>query len=165
MDERSELAAVYRGIPQNDLGPRTDVLDGCRKSEGIEMMLRGMAPHVIIVDELGGVKDAEAVKMAWNAGVRLIATAHAYGLDDFRDRLGLGQLTTKEGFERMIILGMNNGKRWIRVMDSDGNESDCFIQGSGLSDGFRRVYGCGLEDVGKADREAACASKAHGYTP
>ena len=38
IDERSELGASYRGIPQNDLGPRTDILDGCRKSEGIELV-------------------------------------------------------------------------------------------------------------------------------
>ena len=27
VDERSELGACYQGVPQNDLGPRTDVLD------------------------------------------------------------------------------------------------------------------------------------------
>ena len=32
-DERSELGACYQGVPQNDLGMRTDVLDGCPKSD------------------------------------------------------------------------------------------------------------------------------------
>ena len=34
MDERSELAGSYLGRPQNDLGMRTDVLDGCPKAQG-----------------------------------------------------------------------------------------------------------------------------------
>ena len=34
VDERSELAGCCRGVPQNDIGMRTDVLDGCRKAEG-----------------------------------------------------------------------------------------------------------------------------------
>lgn len=35
VDERSELAACYMGIPQNDVGLRTDILDGCPKAEGM----------------------------------------------------------------------------------------------------------------------------------
>ncbi len=165
IDERSELAASYRGIPQNDLGPRTDILDGCRKSEGIELMLRGMAPHVIIVDELGASRDAEAVKMAWNGGVRLIATAHAFGLEDFRGRLGIGHLATEDGFERIILLGICNGKRWTKVMDAHGNELDVRGQGTGRSDGFYRMHSSGNEAIGQAGREAACTLKAHGYSP
>ena len=38
VDERSELAGSYQGVPQNDLGMRTDVLDGCPKAEGMEML-------------------------------------------------------------------------------------------------------------------------------
>ncbi len=165
VDERSELAASYRGVPQNDLGPRTDILDGCRKSEGIELMLRGMAPHVIVVDELGGPTDAAAVRMAWNGGVRLIATAHAFGLEDFKGRLGIGQLAAKDGFERIILLGMNNGKRWTKVMDANGNELNVLGQGTGLSHGFHRMHSPGDEAVEQAGREAACTFKAHGYSP
>jgi stage III sporulation protein AA len=162
IDERSELAAMYRGIPQNDLGPRTDILDGCRKSEGIEMVLRGMAPHVIVVDELGGTRDAESVKLAWNAGVRLMATAHAFDLTDFRGRFGVGNLAHQEGFERIIVLGINNGKRWIRVMNTHGDELDFLVQGSGMPADFHRMYGLGTQNVGQAGREAACTLKTHG---
>ena len=34
-DERSELAGMYNSAPSFDLGPRTDVLDGCDKVHGI----------------------------------------------------------------------------------------------------------------------------------
>ena len=52
-DERSELGACYQGVPQNDRGMRTDVLDGCPKSEGLLMLIRSMAPAVVAVDEIG----------------------------------------------------------------------------------------------------------------
>jgi len=159
IDERSELAASFRGVPQNDLGPRTDVLDGCRKSQGIEMMLRGMAPQVIIVDELGAKEDADAIRMAWNAGVRIIATAHAFGPDDFKRRLGVGQLAGKDGFERIVLLGMENGKRWAKVMDANGNEFSVLAESYGMSDGFCRVRSYGNEDVIEACRETACTGK------
>jgi stage III sporulation protein AA len=162
IDERSELAASYRGVPQNDLGPRTDVLDGCRKSEGIEIMLRGMAPQVIVVDELGATRDPDAIKMAWNAGVRIIATAHAYGLDDFKRRLGIGQLAAKDGFERIILLGMDNGKRWVRVMDSNGNELSGLVKIDRMPDGIRGMYGIRDDAFRKAGRETACLVQTRG---
>lgn len=162
IDERSELAASYRGVPQNDLGPRTDVLDGCRKSEGIEIMLRGMAPQVIVVDELGASHDPDAIKMAWNAGVRIIATAHAFGLEDFKRRLGVGQLAAKDGFERIILLGMDDGKRWVKVVDANGNELSGLVKVNRVSDGIRGLHGFRNEAFGKAGREAACAVKTHG---
>ncbi|MGB9793224.1 MAG: stage III sporulation protein AA, partial [Thermacetogeniaceae bacterium] len=40
VDERSELAACFQGIPQHDLGPRVDVLDCCPKALGMIMLLR-----------------------------------------------------------------------------------------------------------------------------
>ena len=62
VDERSELAACYQGVPQNDLGMRTDVLDCCPKSQGMMMLVRTMAPSVIAVDEIGSRRDAEAIE-------------------------------------------------------------------------------------------------------
>ena len=44
VDERSEIGACFRGVPQNDLGIRTDVMDGCPKAAGMLMMIRSMAP-------------------------------------------------------------------------------------------------------------------------
>ena len=164
IDERSEIAACYRGVVQNDCGPRTDVLDGCRKSEGIEMMLRGMSPAVIIVDELGAKKDAESIRMAWNAGVRIVATAHAFDLDDLKGRLGLGVLASKSGFERYIVLGIRDGKRWVKVMDAYGNELFNNNEASGVFDGIRRLHGDRFEVFREAEGEAACALEAERHT-
>ena len=60
VDERSELAGCYQGIPQNDLGIRTDVLDGCPKAHGMQMLIRSMSPSVVAVDELGREEDFKA---------------------------------------------------------------------------------------------------------
>ncbi len=82
VDERSEIAGCYCGVPQNYLGQRTDVLDGVPKSQGMLMLLRSMSPQVIAVDELGGAEDYEAVSHIINAGVKLICTVHGQNLDE-----------------------------------------------------------------------------------
>ena len=62
VDERSELAGSWQGIPQNDLGMRTDILDACPKAEGMKMLVRSMSPDVVAVDELGREEDFRAVE-------------------------------------------------------------------------------------------------------
>ena len=52
IDERGEIAAMHRGIPQNDVGIRTDVLDNVPKTIGIRMAVRSLAPKVIVADEI-----------------------------------------------------------------------------------------------------------------
>ena len=42
VDERSELAGCFQGIPQNHMGMRTDVLDGCPKAEGMLMLINSI---------------------------------------------------------------------------------------------------------------------------
>ena len=39
VDERSEIAASFLGVVQNDLGDRTDVLDACPKAQGMRLLL------------------------------------------------------------------------------------------------------------------------------
>ena len=76
VDERSELASCYNGVPQKDLGCRTDVLDGCPKEKGMELLLRSMSPEVIAVDELGGERELELIKKSVYCGCSILATAH-----------------------------------------------------------------------------------------
>ncbi len=109
VDERSEIAASYRGIPSNDLGMRTDIYDGCPKDKGIMMMLRSMAPNVIVTDELGGDKDMEAVLSAMNGGVRILATAHGYGIHEHTLRPEIARIVRAGLFERYIVLSRRDG--------------------------------------------------------
>ena len=72
IDERSEIGACHFGIPQNDLGVRTDILDNCLKREGMIMAIRSLSPEVLICDEIGTKGDKEALMMAFNSGVNII---------------------------------------------------------------------------------------------
>ena len=119
IDERSEVAGCFRGVAQNDVGLRTDVLDGCPKAEGMVMLLRAMSPDVIAVDELGGKGDAEAVEAVLTAGVRLLCTAHGNGLDDIKKNPALTGLVNRKVFQRYIVLS-TPGKGAV-ILDEDGH--------------------------------------------
>lgn len=62
VDERGEIAAMYQGIPQNDIGIRTDVIENISKSQGMKILIRTMAPEVIACDEIGSKEDIEAIR-------------------------------------------------------------------------------------------------------
>ncbi|NLK87005.1 MAG: stage III sporulation protein AA [Clostridiaceae bacterium] len=109
VDERSELAACVKGIPQNDVGIRTDVLDGCPKNIGMKMMIRSMSPKVIITDEIGNEGDRQAVHSVLNAGVRIITTAHGYNISELKSRREVLMLVQDKVFERYIVLNDTNG--------------------------------------------------------
>ncbi len=64
VDERGEIAATYRGIPQNDVGIRTDIVDNISKAEGMKMLIRSMAPEIIACDEIGSKEDVQAIEYA-----------------------------------------------------------------------------------------------------
>ena len=109
VDERSEIAACNKGIPQNDIGVRTDVMDGCPKILGMEMLLRSMSPSVIVTDEIGARGDKEAILKVLNSGVKVITTAHGYNITELKMREELLQLIKSGAFERYIVLSSVNG--------------------------------------------------------
>ena len=104
VDERSELAGCYYGVPQNDLGVRTDVLDGCPKAEGMMMLIRSMAPEVVAADEIGTAEDVRAIEMAACCGCRILATVHGHSPADIRKNPVLNELLEKKIFDRYVIL-------------------------------------------------------------
>jgi len=114
VDERSEVAGTFQGQAQLDVGPRTDVLDGAPKAEGMMLMLRAMAPDVLAVDEIGRPEDAEAVAEAAKAGVSVLATAHAGSPDEARRRPILGRLLESDYFQRLVVLDDSRGPGTVR---------------------------------------------------
>lgn len=76
VDERGEIAACHQGIPQHDVGPHTDIIEGAPKHIAMEILLRTMSPKVIAVDELGTKEDMAMLEKISTAGITLICTAH-----------------------------------------------------------------------------------------
>ena len=110
VDERSEIGGAYQGVPQNDLGMRTDVLDCCPKAEGMMMLIRSMLPEVVAVDEIGDYGDIKAIESVLNCGCRLIATVHGSSIDDIKKKPLLEKMVQEHVFDRYIIL---NGRKKI----------------------------------------------------
>ncbi len=77
VDERGEIAAVHHGQPQKQVGQMCDILDNYPKGEGMMIALRSLSPQVLICDEIGSAEDVSAMMQAMNAGVPVIASAHA----------------------------------------------------------------------------------------
>ena len=107
VDERGEIAALYRGTPQNDIGIRTDVLENVPKSIGIKMLIRTMAPQIVAADEIGTEKDVEAIKEAVCCGVKGIFTAHGDSIQELMKNPTLRELVDKQIIERIIFLKKN----------------------------------------------------------
>ncbi len=116
VDERSEIAGCYRGMPQNDLGLRTDVLDRCPKVEGMKMLLRSMAPDVIAVDEIGSQADLYAIEEVLSSGVGILCTTHGKDLKDCLKKPVLKTMIEANWFDKMIILSQNKGPCTIEAL-------------------------------------------------
>lgn len=121
VDERSEIAACWRGVPQHDLGPRADVLDACPKAEGMVMMIRSLSPQVLVTDEIGRAEDGQALLEAIYAGVNVITSAHGFGMQEVRHRPVLRELFELGAFTRYIVLSRRRGPCTIEgVFDRRG---------------------------------------------
>jgi len=108
IDERGEIAAMHRGIPQNDVGIRTDVLDNVPKTIGIKMAVRSLAPQVIVADEIGNKDDADIINYAICSGVKGIFTAHGSILQDLKLNPEINKLINLGIFEKIIFLDQTN---------------------------------------------------------
>lgn len=105
VDERSEIGGCYMGVPQNQIGIRTDILDCCPKAEGMLMLIRAMSPDVIAVDEIGSPEDVHALEYAMHCGCKMIATVHGRTMEEIRKKPLFEELVKMHRFERYIVLG------------------------------------------------------------
>lgn len=114
-DERGELCACRRGLPQLELGERTDVVEGCPKAQGLLLLLRGMNPQVLAADEITAPEDLAAVQQAAGCGVALLATAHAHSPEDLRRRTLYRELMEQKIFRRLVTIRREGGRRVYEV--------------------------------------------------
>ena len=110
VDERSEVGACYMGHPCNELGIRTDIMDGCAKTEGMMMVIRSMGPQVLAVDEIGGKEEMDCIAGAMRSGIVVIATAHGSSPEEIRQQSHFKQVTRDEMFKRYIVM-RRDGKK------------------------------------------------------
>ena len=119
VDERGEI--FPSGFVRGD---RMDVLTGVPKAGGVEMVLRTMGPEWIAVDEITAEEDCRSLLQAQGCGVRLLATAHAGSLDEFRVRPIYKALLDNHVFDYLLILHSDKsyGTERIHSWNSGGLE-------------------------------------------
>lgn len=113
IDERQEIASCYRGVPQNNIGMRTDVLDCCNKRDGLAIAVRSMSPDIIAVDEIGGMEDVEAIKYCIACGAVIIGTIHGTSVDDVKNKAHFKDLISRNYFSKIIVLSKRAGRGTI----------------------------------------------------
>ena len=104
VDERGEIAGVFRGEPQNSMGACCDVLDGYPKAEGILTAVRSLSPQIVVCDELGTQAEVEAVEQSLNAGVAVVASIHAGSAGELVRRKQAAALLRTGAFGHVALL-------------------------------------------------------------
>lgn len=114
-DERGEIAAKYRGVPQFDVGKQTDVMEGVNKAGAMMLMLRSMSPQILAVDEITAQEDVHAIEYASNCGVGLLATAHGEDVESLFKRNLYRKLMEQEIFKYAVVLERNGREHTYRI--------------------------------------------------
>lgn len=104
VDERGEIAAMYKGVPQNDVGIRTDIIENVTKNQGIHMLVRTMAPEIIACDEIGSSDDVEAIHYALYSGVKGIFTMHGKNIEDIKNNRQIYELIENTEIQKVVFL-------------------------------------------------------------
>lgn len=104
VDERGEIAACYKGVPQNDIGIRTDVIENVSKKKGIHMLIRSMAPQIIACDEIGSSEDILAIKYALFSGVKGIFTMHGKSIEDVKNNTEIYSLIENKEVQKILFI-------------------------------------------------------------
>lgn len=111
-DERGEVAALWEGVPQFDVGEHTDVLEGCPKAVGLMLLLRGMNPQLLACDEVTDPADCAALERCSNSGVGLLATLHARKVEDLAQKPLYRALLARGLFHRAVVIHRDSEERY-----------------------------------------------------
>lgn len=115
VDERGEVAAVYRGEAQLDVGRRTDVMTACPKAVAVPALLRAMNPQIIAVDEVMLPADVQAMQRAAHSGVALLASVHAASLAQLREKPLFAAMLDAGIFQKLVCITVKSGIRQYEV--------------------------------------------------
>lgn len=141
-DERGEIAGMRDGLPQMELGPCTDVMYGCPKSQAMEMLLRSMSPDIIAADELGREEEYHAVEEMLHGGVDILCTMHGSSMEDILDRKLPCRMADQRILKRYIFLSKKRGAGCLeRILDENGK---ILFQ---REEGMKNVDACHRNDI------------------
>lgn len=110
VDERGELFPMLESGSPFPKGLHTDIITGCDKASGIDMVLRTMGPEWIAVDEITAERDCRAIEQAGWCGVGILATAHAADVTDLICRPVYRHLAASGLFRQALVL--TRDKSW-----------------------------------------------------
>ncbi len=122
VDERGEIAACFKGVPQLDVGIRTDVLDNCEKITGMRMLLRAMAPDMIAVDELGNTEEISLIQQMVGNGCGVIATMHGNNIEEIKRKKMLKELWEQNIFKNIICLSRNKNLFHLELYEGESGK-------------------------------------------
>lgn len=103
VDERGEVASIYNGIPQKDIG-FCDVLSNFPKNEGISRAIRTLSPQIIICDEIGSDEDLNIINESLSCGVKMIFSMHANNLDEISKSFRIKNILSSGLLKNLVLL-------------------------------------------------------------
>lgn len=109
LDERNEITAVSEGNPTMNVGKFTDVYLYGNKKMGFENGIRSMSPELIVTDEISNREDLDSLQLAFNSGVKLLATTHSKNIDELKEKSLFSEMIRKKVFKRYVVLSRKNG--------------------------------------------------------
>lgn len=149
-DEREEL---FAGAHTGQYG-RLDVLSGLDKHRAFSLLLRSMAPQMMISDEIGSEEDVQAVQDAVRCGAGLLVSAHARSMNEVMHRPAVRRMMEQRSFDWYVMLGRRasvldiydgTGRKWKE--DEHGrlgyrsHDDDCSCGGRNPDFGRRKAAG------------------------
>lgn len=100
LDERDELSAGGSFY----LGKNVDLLRYASKDFGFKNGVRAYNPDVIVCDEIMSCLDAEGVKFALDSGVKVVATAHGFNMENILKKQEISMILQNSSFQDVIFL-------------------------------------------------------------
>ncbi len=90
IDERGEIAASFKGIPQNDIGLNCDVLTGFPKKDALLHSVKTLSPEYLFCDEVTGQYDE--LSDCSGLGIKLILTMHCGNVSEINENDGIKRI-------------------------------------------------------------------------
>lgn len=149
IDERGEIAASYKGVPQNDVGMNTDIFNCFPKEKGIEQAIRVMSPEFVVCDEIGN--DTKTLLKYAGNGVKPILTVHC------RD---ISEAVHNEAITNLISSGAVNYIAFLENGKAIGN-----LKGLWCIENGKGVGGCNNSNNLLRNRNSCIIGNENAYSP